>query len=140
MDPSAFDTLARSFATSGTRLRLLTLLVALPLGGALTTSSGDEAAAQHPIDRLQQRTPQRNRKQRNNLNTKNTKNTSKNGGGGGNDVGPGQDCGGCPQGHVCCGNGQCCPTDRPVCCGTGSTARCCPGGVCCSDLQGVTCC
>jgi hypothetical protein len=66
-DPSAFDTLARSFATRGSRRRLVTLLAALPLVGALTTLSEDEAAAQQrPIDRLRQRTPQRNRQQRNN--------------------------------------------------------------------------
>jgi hypothetical protein len=32
MDAFAFDTLARAFATTGTRRRLLTLVAALPLG------------------------------------------------------------------------------------------------------------
>jgi hypothetical protein len=68
MDESRFDTLARAIATSGTRRRLVTLLAALPLGAALATLSEDEAAAQRLIDRVQQRTPQRNRKQRNNKN------------------------------------------------------------------------
>ncbi|MCE3245698.1 MAG: hypothetical protein K0S72_1826 [Arthrobacter sp.] len=58
MEPSAFDTLVRSLATVRTRRRLVILLAALPLGSVLTTLSEDEAAAQHPIDRVQQRTPQ----------------------------------------------------------------------------------
>ena len=63
MDPSAFDTLVRAFAPSGTRRRLL---AGLPLLGALAVVGEDEAAAERPLDRVQQRTPQRNRKQRNN--------------------------------------------------------------------------
>ena len=66
MDPSAFDTLVRSIARSGTRRRLL---AGLPLLGTLAVVGEDEAAAQRPLDRLQQRTAQRNRKQRNNNQT-----------------------------------------------------------------------
>src|SRR5829696_5688661 len=66
MDPSALDTLARSFHVSGSRRRLLRRLVAsLPLLGALAVVSDEEGAAERPIDRLQRRTQQRNRKQRN---------------------------------------------------------------------------
>ena len=68
MEPCTFDTLVRSFATVRTRRRLVTLLTPLPLASVLTTLSEDEAAAQRLIDRVQQRTPQRNRKQRNNKN------------------------------------------------------------------------
>ena len=102
MDPSGIDTLARAIAQCGTRRRLVSLLAALPLGGVLTTLGEDEVAAQQsPIDRLRQRTPQRNRKQRNNNqnNNNNNKNNNQNnnGGGGGNtpltDPGPsGCDC------------------------------------------------
>jgi hypothetical protein len=100
MDGSRFDTLARAIAHSGTRRRLVSLLLALPLGGVLPTLSEEEAAAQQrPIDRLRQRTPQRNRKQRNNNqnNNNNNNNQNNNGGGGGNtpptDPGPsGCDC------------------------------------------------
>ena len=70
MDPTSILWPGRS-RTSGTRRRLVTLLVALPLGGVLATLGADEAAAESPIDRMQRRTPQRNRKQRNNQNTKN---------------------------------------------------------------------
>ena len=76
MDPSAFDTIARAIAHSGTRRRLVALLVTLPLGGLLTNLAGDERRPSVPIDRIQRRTPQRNRKQRNN--NKNNKNNNKN--------------------------------------------------------------
>ena len=70
MDPTAFDALARSFASSSTRRRLLALLAALPLGGVLSTLSDDEAAAERPHQRLRRRTQQRNRKQRNSARTR----------------------------------------------------------------------
>jgi hypothetical protein len=68
----------------------VSLLLALPLGGVLTSLGEDEAAAQQrPIDRVRQRTPQRNRKQRNhnnktnNTNNNNNKKNNKNNNGGG---------------------------------------------------------
>ena len=76
MDPSAFDTLARSFAPTGTRRRLLPVW-RLPLLGALAVVGEDEAAAERPLDRVQQRTPQRNRKQRNNNKNNNKNNNNK---------------------------------------------------------------
>ena len=66
MDGSHFDTLARAIAQSGTRRRLVSLLLALPLGGVLAIVGEEEVAAERPLDRVQRRTPQRNRKQRNN--------------------------------------------------------------------------
>src|SRR5262245_66347762 len=81
MDPTAFDTLVRSFAAAGTRRRLLRRLVAtLPLGSALLTSGGEEATAgEHPRDRLRRRTKHRNQKQRNTQNpNQNNQNQSNN--------------------------------------------------------------
>ena len=151
MDPSAFDTLVRSIARSGTRRRLL---AGLPLLSALAVVGEDEAAAQRPIDRVQQRTPQRNRKQRNTNqndttnNNNDDKDNNKNNGGGGGDAGtPNATCTCCPgtqvyyaDANVCCFPGQvpfaggCCPRDnicnnnqgQPVCC-----QHRCLVGVCC---------
>ena len=64
MDPAAFDLLARSFTTRGTRRRLVTLLTAFPLGSVLTTGAGDKSAAEHPTDRRRDRTRQWRRKRR----------------------------------------------------------------------------
>ena len=69
MDGSRFDTLTRAIAQRGTRRRLVSLLLTLPLGGVLAVA--DEAgpvAAERPLDRVQRRTPQRNRKHRNDKN------------------------------------------------------------------------
>ena len=57
MDPSAFDTLVRSFATADTRRRVLARLVAaLPLAGTLAArEDGPGANAAHPVARIQQR-------------------------------------------------------------------------------------
>jgi hypothetical protein len=102
MDPSAFDILARGIAHTGTRRSLVALLAALPLGGLLSSLAQDEAAAEHPIDRVQQRTPQRNRQQRNknnrNNNNKNNQNKKGSGGGPGGGLGasPTQGCDVCP--------------------------------------------
>src|SRR5215207_7437574 len=89
MDASAFDTLAHAVATTGTRRRLMTLLAALPLGGALTIRGAEEAAAERPIDRVQRRTKQRNRKQRNQRSGNNNNQNNNNGGGGGGGNGGG---------------------------------------------------
>jgi hypothetical protein len=45
MDPSAFDTLARSIVAAGTRRRLLALLAGVPLAGAFSTRSDETTAA-----------------------------------------------------------------------------------------------
>jgi hypothetical protein len=44
MDPTAFDTFARSFATTGSRRWLVRLVAMLPLGGLLSGLPQDEAA------------------------------------------------------------------------------------------------
>jgi hypothetical protein len=141
MDPSAFDILARGIAHTGTRRSLVALLAALPLGGLLSSLALDEAAAEHPLDRVQRRTPQRNRKQRNtnqNNNNQNNNNNNKNNQNGGGGLGGTQDvCGGCPQGQVCCvnsGHGVCCPSNQ--CCGVKGFATCgcpCCAGQCCPN-------
>jgi hypothetical protein len=111
MDPVAFDTLARAIAQPGTRRRLLgRLLVGVPLLGALAPGREAGVAAERPLERLQRRTPQRNRQQRNNRrrNTNNNnKNTNKN-------QNPGPGTGrplNCPDGTISCytrlGRGQC---------------------------------
>jgi hypothetical protein len=78
MNPSAFDTLVRLFAPTGTRRRLL---AGVPLLGALAVVGEDAAAAERPLDRVQRRTRRRNRKQRNNKDT-HTNNGGGDGGGG----------------------------------------------------------
>ena len=158
MDPSAFDTLVRAIARSGTRRRLL---AGLPLLGAIAVVGDDEAAAQRPLDRVQQHTPQRNRKQRNsnqnnksNNNNNNNDNNKNDGGGGG--VGDlNATCACCPgtqvyyaDANVCCFPGQvpfaggCCPRDnicnnnqgQPVCC-----QHRCVSGVCCPCDRVASC-
>src|SRR5215213_4839138 len=127
MDASAFDTLAHAVATTGTRRRLLTLLAALPLGGAPTIRGAEEAAAERPTDRVQRRTKQRNCKQRNqrsgNNNNQNNNNNN-NGGGGGSGNGGG-------------GGGGRSPSP-PSGGGLGSPAPCLPNGVNCQ--QNSQCC
>jgi hypothetical protein len=145
MDGTHFDTLVRSFARSGTRRRLLT---GLPLLGALTAVGEDEATAQRPINRVQQRN---NNKKKNDNNNNN--NNNKNNGGGGGGVGtptPTPTCSCCiapqvywPGPNLCCALGQvpidgaCCPRDHI--CNTnqrnqGQLVCCqhpCLGDVCC---------
>ena len=152
MDASAFDTLARAFTTTGTRRRLLTLLAALPLGGALTIRGAEEAAAERPVDRLQRRTKQRNRKQRNQLQQNQNQNQNNNngsGGGGGNGGGGGGGGDGnlgapaaCGQLNQPCCAGNTCSGGADVVCvfvvGGGGTCLQCgsPGQPCCT---GNTC-
>ena len=154
MDPSAFDTLVRSFAPSGTRRRLL---AGLPLLGALAVVGEDEAAAERPLDRVRQRTAQRNRKQRNTNQNNKRKNTKQNNGGGGGGGGgaPNSTCTCCPgtqvyypEANVCCSPGQvgvagdCCPPanvcndnqGQPVCC-----QHRCLNGVCCPCDRVASC-
>jgi hypothetical protein len=128
MDPSAFDTLAHAVATTGTRRRLMTLLAALPLGGALTIRGAEEAAAERPIDRVQRRTKQRNRKQRNQRSGNNNNQNNNNGGGGGGGNGGGGDGSG--------GGGGRSPS--PPSGGLGSPAPCLTNGVNCQ--QNSQCC
>jgi hypothetical protein len=67
MDPTSFDALTRSLGATGSRRRLLGLVSALLPAGLLTAWLGEDAgAAERPLDRLQRRTPQRNRQRRNN--------------------------------------------------------------------------
>jgi hypothetical protein len=80
MDESRFDTLARAIAQSGTRRRLVRLLLTLLLGGVLAVADEvGQVVAERPLNRVQRRTPQRTRKQHNpnqhndNQNTKNKK-------------------------------------------------------------------
>lgn len=82
MDEETFERMVRSFASHGDRRRLLAVLAALPVGGMLSISGWDDAAAERPNQRLGRRTQQRNRKRRNNKNNNKNKNTK--GGGGGN--------------------------------------------------------
>ena len=80
MDPASFDALTRAFHTAGSRRLLLRrLVVSLPLGGVLAVT-GEARAAERPLDRVQGRTPRRNRQQRNtrrsnNKNNNNNQNT-----------------------------------------------------------------
>jgi hypothetical protein len=62
IEGSRFDALARAFAQTGPRRRLVTLLAALPLGGVLAGVGEEESAAEGPLDRVQRRSKQRNRK------------------------------------------------------------------------------
>jgi hypothetical protein len=130
MDGSHVDTLARAIAQRGTRRWLVRLVATLPLGGALTTRSADEAAAERPIDRLQRRTPQRNRQQRNtrkhNNNQNNNQNNNNGGGGGGGNGGQGGTCD-CPGDLTCLPNGAC----GRVCADGSGCAGCTPTGSVC---------
>jgi hypothetical protein len=148
MDPTAFDTLTRAIARSGTRRWLVRLVTMLPLGGALAPRGADEATAQRPIDRVQQRTQQRNRKQRNNnqntnQNTNQNRQSTKNNGGGSGRLGTPDPCQGCP-GRCCTGSSGrawCC-SQNDSCCGDGVTqALCCIANQsCCTGALGAQCC
>jgi hypothetical protein len=136
MDPTAFDALVRTFTTRGTRRRLVALLTALPLGGLLTDLAQDDAGAERPIDRVQGRTPQRNRQQRNT--NQNNNNNNKGGGGGGGRTAPpntslraGPPCT-CGSDRVCCADGV------DYCCAPGQ--RCCDGTTCCGPAPDTFCC
>ena len=157
MDPSGFDTLTRAIAQTGTRRWLLRLVATLPLAGALTTISEEEAAAERPIDRVQGRTPQRNRQQRNkkNNNNQNNKNKKNNNGGGGGSRRTSSAC--VATGNICSQDSDCCSgncfnfvcAERVTQCSQGGTstqcvppAKGCAGGSCCygSAGCGTSCC
>ena len=124
MDPTAFDALVRAFATGGTRRRLLRLVAALPLGGALRAMRM-RREPNGPMERLGRRTQQRNRQQRNrqrrnqnnkqhqhdkhHQNNQHHQHDNNGGGGGGGNPGP------------CTPNGQAC-TRRQCCSRTASTS------------------
>lgn len=147
MDPSAFDTLVRSFAAAHTRRRVLARLVAaLPLAGALVSrENGPGAHAAHPVARIQKRRAQRRKRARLRQERRHEQQTRDNGTGG-NPPGPGASdpCGGCPTGQVCCGGGPdaaCC--DPRSCClpaGGGGGLTCCPRPTCCLTQGGPVCC
>jgi hypothetical protein len=157
MDPVAFDTLARAIAQPGTRRRLLgRLLVGVPLLGALAPGGEEAAAAERPLERLQGRTPQRNRQQRNNRRRNTNNNKKNNNGGGGQNSGnrlqnpnkcrSSADCGG----RACC-SGTCCqpPANQcnlaELCCAPNCAGRQCGpdgcgrGGTCGSCPRCQTC-
>ena len=147
MDGSRFDTLARAIAQSGTRRRLVSLLLALPLGGVLATRGEDEAAAERPIERVRRRTPQRNRKQRNRK-QRNSKNNNQNNNNNNTLQNTDKPCNAkkCPQG--CCAGGNCVAGNSSAQCGTGgaacqacsgSTPLCVSGTCVCSGNSCGTC-
>jgi hypothetical protein len=131
MDGSQFDTLARAIAQSGSRRRLLARLIAsLPVVGVLAVVGAGESAAERPIDRVQGRTPQRNRKQRNTRNNnnqnnkKNNRNNRNTNDGGGARLGAGDAC----LTPADCASGACC---QGTCCQPPAT-QCNLAGLCCA--------
>jgi hypothetical protein len=152
MDGSHFDTLARAIAQGGTRRRLVSLLLALPLGGVLTPLGEEEAAAQQsPIDRVRQRTPQRNRKQRNtkknnnnqnNNNNKKNNNNNNNAGGGGGPLTTGPSClpfeANCQHNSECC-SGSCTAGAINNCLCSRSGFTCQTSRDCCTNPPGLSC-
>lgn len=147
MDPRQFDALVRSFATGGTRRRLLTLLTALPLGGMLVTVAGEEAAAERPHQRLGRRNKKRNRKQRHkrrrnkhNKNNNKNQNTNQPSGGGTSAPSPPPPPPGLgnPGPEACAGivdgpdpTGQCSHCCQEVCCRLPAN-QCNLAGLCCA--------
>lgn len=149
MEPIAFDTLARAIAQTGNRRGLLRLLAAIPLFAVAATVDSDAAGAERPNDRLQGRTPQRNKKQRNQRRRNNKNNNN------GNNKGAGESC--AANGNLCSQDSDCCSAncfsfvcaDRvSECSAGGGTRQCvppakgCAGGICCygSVACGNTCC
>ena len=141
MDESRFDTLARAVAQSGTRRRLVRLLLALPLGGLLAVADeAGEVVAERPLDRVQRRTPQRNRKKRN---TKNNHRDNRRGQDNDNRDPNNKPCNSAAdcRGQACC-RGTCCkpPADQcnleGMCCAPNCAGRTCGPDGC---GQGGTC-
>jgi hypothetical protein len=126
MDPTRFDTLARAFATGGTRRRLVAVLATLPLGGVLFGLEDKEAAAEHPRHRVKRRNQQRKRKQRNERRKKDHKKKRNNKKGGKGGANP----------NTCTANGQACQQNRD-CCGGNCFGQVCAAPV--SECGGVDC-
>jgi hypothetical protein len=156
MDGSHFDTMTRVIVQSGTRRWLIRLVASLPVVGVLTATGAEESAAERPVDRVQGRTPQRNRKQRNknkndndhnNKKNNNTKHkSSSNPNQNPNTCRSSADCGGPP----CC-SGTCCQppatqcNETGLCCAPNCAGRSCgldgcgQGGTCGSCSTGQVC-
>jgi hypothetical protein len=133
MDANRFDVLSRQLSTLDTRRGLLRLLTALPLAGALAAIRGaEEAAAERPLDRVQRRTPQRNRKQRNNNNNQRNR---KQGGQQQNDGGKGKGSGRC-QNMAKCQDGTCCDLSQCQDCIGGTCVKLCTTGQRCDRDHG----
>ena len=139
MDPTRFDTLTRSFATAGTRRRLLAILTALPLGGLLLGVGEDDVAAERPHERLHRRTKQHRRKRRNQHKHKkhHRKNHRHKGGKRGSNPGACTPNGkACNKNNDCCGGNcfnQVCTDPVSECAGVTCQAEatgCCPSGCC----------
>ena len=148
MDGSRFDTLARAIAQSGSRRRLVSLLLALPLGGVLAIAAeAGQVVAERPHERLQRRTKQRNRKQRNRK-QRNGKNDNQDNNNNNTLQNTDKPCNAkkCPQG--CCAGGNCVAGNSSAQCGTGgaacqacsgSTPLCVSGSCVCSGNSCGTC-
>ena len=138
MDGSRFDTLARAIAQSGTRRRVVSLLLALPLGGVLAVVGTEESVAERPLDWLQRRTPQRNRKQRNDKND----NQDNRRGQDSDNRNPNQKkcsrSADCQKGRACCG-GVCCQAGATCDTANRCCVRTCAGRQCGPDGCGGTC-
>ena len=142
MDPTTFDTLARSIAQTGTRRWLLARLAAVPLVGVLAVGGAEDVGAERPQERLQQRTQQRNRKQRNRRRRNKNQNQNNNQNNGGGDGGRRGAPGPClATGKPCTQSSQCCSSNcfNFVCAAT--VSQCTAGGahIACSPL-GTGCC
>jgi hypothetical protein len=130
MDPVRFDTLARSFSSSGTRRNLLRLLLAVPLAGSLAGLLGaQEAGAERPLDRVRDRAARKQQKRHNPGQHKDNP-TRKRGGKGGKGGKRGK--GGnspLPFGAECASNGAC---ESGIC---ACRAHDCSGGGFCADAS-----
>lgn len=132
MDPTAFDTLVRSFSMADTRRQVLWRLAALLPVAGLGLMPGQDAKGRG-------RSHGRNRAHHPGQRKDNSKGRRKGQTGTQED-----DCGGCPTGQVCCGSGQsasCC--DPRSCClssGGDGPLTCCSRPSCCLTQDGPICC
>jgi hypothetical protein len=81
-DQERIDQLSRIFAAGSSRRGILRALGVVGASGLLAVVGHDAMAGERPHQRLQDRTPKRNRKQRNNKNANTNDNNNNNGGGG----------------------------------------------------------
>jgi hypothetical protein len=92
-DQERIDQLSRIFAAGSSRRGILRALGVVGASGLLAVVGHEAMAGERPHQRLQDRTPKRNRKQRNNRNKNQVQeqdNNANNGGGG--QLGSGQTC------------------------------------------------